>query len=190
MFLQPKHTEKNCTDDGDSVKQNQSSSMPSAAQCCRLRVHDAIKAGDVELAIQLIASGGDIRQVDDRRNTPLHLAAATVSLRIVEALLILGVDPSALNIESETPLHTAIHACQDCRQPEHVAEIVELLLQAGSNPNSRNLRLETPLQLVKHYRRQDLSDQDQWLALARIEANLLRCGARPSMLLRDSLLDW
>lgn len=53
----------------------------------------------------LIREGANVLTADFRGNTPLHLAAATESVDILDALLARGADPETLNHANEKALN-------------------------------------------------------------------------------------
>ena len=106
-----------------------------------------------KLALALIDRGADIFAPDAEGRSPLTLAVAAGSLRLVEALLGRGVDPNARDRQGRTPLFAALTL------PLRTAhELLKTLLRAGASPEARAANGETPL----------------GLALARPEAELQR----------------
>ncbi|MBH16459.1 MAG: hypothetical protein CME30_04160 [Gemmatimonadetes bacterium] len=87
---------------------------------------EATRAADAEVVRKLIEDGADVNQATGDGMTPLHIAAQSGHLRIVE--LLLGaqaeVDPET-RIGSHTPLHLASGQAQDV--------VVKKLLEAGAD---------------------------------------------------------
>ncbi len=116
-------------------------------------------------------------------NTPLHRAAGQACLAEVRALLAAGGNPSALNQQSETPLHLAVRAITNYPPADTWLGGIELLLQAGTKPNARNLKLQTPLHLLRLYQHHYQSVQTQLALLDELEPLLIAYGARPDLIL-------
>lgn len=80
------------------------------------RIHNAVKAQDVEGIINLIAQGADLNLRNGDHETPLYLAATLFNRsektnQILEALLKNGADPNiSCYREEETPLYGAVRA--------------------------------------------------------------------------------
>lgn len=73
--------------------------------------------------------------------TPLHSAAATQNLELVQLLLDRGADPNAQQPSGVAPLHSAAHTGQ--------LEICKRLLRAGANPALRTHAGETALDFAQ-----------------------------------------
>jgi uncharacterized protein len=96
-----------------------------------------------KLALALIDRGADIFAPDAEGRTPLTLAVACGSLRLVETLLGRGVDPNARDRHGRTPLFAALAL------PARIAsEMLKTLLRAGASPEARAANGETPLGLA------------------------------------------
>ncbi|CAH0392583.1 unnamed protein product [Bemisia tabaci] len=76
-------------------------------------------------------------QVNERGETPLHLAAIKGDVTAVNQLLSDGADPNCADFAGWTPLHEA------CNRGWF--EISQALLKAGANANARGLNDDTPL---------------------------------------------
>lgn len=88
----------------------------------------------------LLALGADVRECDEKGDTPLLLAARYGRTASVRALLAWGADPNTCNQEDETPLHLAVRGNR--------AEMVELLLAAGAQPDAADAGGHTPLRIA------------------------------------------
>lgn len=69
---------------------------------------NAIKTGNIQLIENIINSGFDINQKDDKGNTPLHYAARDKSKEAIRILVEHGANIDAVNKLKCTPLHFAI----------------------------------------------------------------------------------
>lgn len=88
----------------------------------------------------LLALGADVRECDEKGDTPLLLAARYGRTEAARTLLASGADPNTCNQEGETPLHLAVRG--------NDAEMVELLLAAGAQPDAADAGGHTPLSLA------------------------------------------
>lgn len=96
-------------------------------------LHLAAAADRAEL-VRLLASRGFAIDAPDRDGvTPLGLAASVAARAAAEALLALGADPNAADVEGHVPLDLAGGA------------LVGLLLDRGARPEGAPERAETPL---------------------------------------------
>ena len=127
-----------------------------------------------EVIAKLLRSGIPVNACDISDMTPLHYAASTGSIEMVEALLDAGADPAALTSLQNTPLHLAVgdeynliivnrllEVVTDINAPDldgntplHIAaergatDVVEALLKADANVNATNAVGATPLHLA------------------------------------------
>ena len=77
-------------------------------------IFDAVKADDLTKVKVLVEKDASlVHSTDIAGNTPLHLAAKTGSLGMIELLLLKGADINAKNIQSNSPLLEAIIAEKD-----------------------------------------------------------------------------
>jgi ankyrin repeat protein len=77
-------------------------------------IFDAVKANDLTKVKALAEKDASlVNSTDIAGNTPLHLAAKTGSLGMIELLLLKGADINAKNIQSNSPLLEAIIAEKD-----------------------------------------------------------------------------
>jgi len=86
---------------------------------------DAVKAGDLEIIQQLIASDIDINQQDEQGWTPLNWAAGKGDITIVNLLIEKGADVTKVGRDLRTPYMIALAAGH--------AEVVKLLREAERN---------------------------------------------------------
>jgi cytochrome c len=96
-------------------------------------LEDAVRAGDVAQALQLIEQGEDVNQ-DSGFGTPLYQAKTA---EMAELLIKNGANVNAENASLGTPLQTAAH-----RGNEAVAAV---LIANGADVNARDARGLTPL---------------------------------------------
>ncbi|KAG5309607.1 PYX protein, partial [Acromyrmex insinuator] len=129
--------------------------------------------GHVEIAKALLDKGAPVSTSDCDGRTPLHLAACSTSVKLVEELLKHGADPCKWDLGKKcTPLHCAaaascvatvksliksganVDAGLSGKSPLHYAvlnnagDCVEALLQAGACPNNPQVYTETPLHVA------------------------------------------
>jgi ankyrin repeat protein len=150
-------------------------------------MHIAVRFGQLH-AVQLLCGkktrGLLIDAVDNRQNTPLHLAAAK-SRRITKYLLEHGADASRVNNRNQTPL--AVHIITAKRDDPL---IVEMLLQYKTDPNGPlgNSTLlhkavdlnfyEIAYRLVRHGARLNAKDAQGRMVFEKVDRKVLRqlCG--------------
>ncbi|KAG5319062.1 PYX protein, partial [Acromyrmex heyeri] len=129
--------------------------------------------GHMEIAKALLDKGASVSTSDCDGRTPLHLAACSTSVKLVEELLKHGADPCKWDLGKKcTPLHCAaaascvatvksliksganVDAGLSGKSPLHYAvlnnagDCVEALLQAGACPNNPQVYTETPLHVA------------------------------------------
>ena len=83
----------------------------------------------------LIYSGADVNITFLGERTPLHAAAFTGDLELIDLLVSCGADVNARNIDGKTPLHTASDYGN--------VKTAELLLSFGADINSKNNKGQT-----------------------------------------------
>lgn len=150
-------------------------------------MHIAVRFGQLH-AVQLLCGkktrGLLIDAVDNRQNTPLHLAAAK-SRRITKYLLEHGADASRVNNRNQTPL--AVHIITAKSDDPLIAE---MLLQHKTDPNGPlgnstllhkavDLKFyEIASRLVRHGARLDAKDAQGRMVFEKVDRKTLRqlCG--------------
>lgn len=91
----------------------------------------------------LITAGAEIKQADERGNTPLHLACDLQFKDIIEILLSRKVNPNAINKQGNTPLHISCFRLD--------LDTVRLLIQAKASVTTINLSGLFPFEMAaKH----------------------------------------
>jgi ankyrin repeat protein len=117
-------------------------------------LHQAARAGGVELTRVLLAHGARAEiQGDDRGTTPLMLAAENAHPEIVKLLLAAGANANHRDTNGYTSLMQAIGRSDrygqdyDIQSPDAARRIqsVRLLLDAGADPNPRDTYRSTAL---------------------------------------------
>jgi hypothetical protein len=132
-------------------------------------LHDAVDKGDLSTTARLAKSSDLLNQVNERGETPLHVAAGkwerdSISTEehgpeMVELLLKCGAKVDSINstkrvVFAELGATPLLVACST----DGSADIVKSLLAAGANPNAQDERGDTPLK--KALGRWDLGCQD------------------------------
>lgn len=124
--------------------------MQKGAWCKVKHFFKAILYGHISIVRFVLGRRADIINArDDRKDTPLHLAAARGHYEIVSLLLKKDPDINARNNKQETPLHVAV-SCEN-------HQIVSLLLEKGANPNAQNNVGRTPLHLFVPHAAQSIA---------------------------------
>ena len=118
--------------------------------CKYSALHYLCKKGDdnVDILHLLLQNEVDIYSTTNDDHNALHLAARSVSLKIVKELLNIGIDPNSLNTKFETPLHSVLSYWQTGNEAK-VLEIVKVLVEAGARIDAENEDDETPLTAAK-----------------------------------------
>ena len=104
-------------------------------------LHEAARAGDVEMLKRCLGEGADINAIVYLEGTPLYQAAKAGQREAVEVLLASGADISRGQIGGRTPLHEAAHKGH--------ADIVRILLAHGADPNAVDPSGDTPVQYAQ-----------------------------------------
>jgi ankyrin repeat protein len=124
-------------------------SISSAALCLLLaavcaaadsQLASAIKAGDRQHALAMIASGADVNAAQPDGTTALHWAVYRQDTELVRTLLAHGANPKVVNTFGSTPLAEAIKVTN--------LELVAMLLKGGADVESANDDGETALMLA------------------------------------------
>lgn len=106
-------------------------------------LHEAAMRGDAERAIRLLQDGAPVDALNERSQTPLHVAVGQprardeAQLLVAAALLDRGADPDGAPRSPERPLHVAA--------ARGSAELVRLLLQRGAQADVPDANGMTPL---------------------------------------------
>lgn len=105
-------------------------------------MHQLVIAGGLhQVKVLLDQHPPAVRLMDKQRRSPLHLAAQTGSLDLIEYFLSVGADVNARDQECGTPLHYATkHSAVD---------IVGILLKRGADPELRDTHNKIPLGYAK-----------------------------------------
>lgn len=101
---------------------------------------DAVKSGDREAVLRMIAEGSDVNAAEQDGTTALMWAAYHGDARLVEALLEAGADGSRMNDYGASAMSEAVAAGD--------ADIIRLLLDADVSANAANPEGETALMAV------------------------------------------
>jgi hypothetical protein len=91
----------------------------------------------IQLVDLLVASGADVNARNQRKVTPLHMAARYELARTAAALLRHGADANARDVNQETPLYRAANL-------GHL-DMANVLLEHGADPNLPDRLGQTPL---------------------------------------------
>lgn len=105
------------------------------------RLRAACNDNDYVTVVELLEGGADPSGEDDKKRTPLHIAASQGYQQIVKVLLDKGADPNKKDFIGNTPLHLAACTCQ--------IPVVTLLLKAGTDIKSVDDYGRTPLKLAR-----------------------------------------
>jgi hypothetical protein len=113
-------------------------------------LHAAAAAYDVDLGMELVTAGADVRARNRRGAEPLHAAVIGMpgtshwdpprQVAVIAYLIEVGADPEATAAGGVTPLHRAVR--------NRCAAAVEALLAAGADPHRTNDHGSTPLMLA------------------------------------------
>jgi ankyrin repeat protein len=100
-----------------------------------------------ELFTLLLDKGADLNAIDNRKNTPLVLAAENGSIALVRAILERGGSPNSKNIEGYSPLHIAARIGN--------RDVVKLLVVAGAEIEAMSPK-GTPFHVAKNHGHDDV----------------------------------
>jgi ankyrin repeat protein len=101
------------------------------------RPEDACEAIRVELIDLLVARGADVNVRNQRKVTPLHMAARYALPLVAVSLLRHGAEVDARDVNQETPLFRAVNLGH--------REVARILLQHGAAPDLPDRRGQKPL---------------------------------------------
>ena len=107
---------------------------PPTAKAPDIPIHDAAKAGNIEVVKQHIAAGTDVNAKDFIGYTPLHGAAAEGHKEIAELLIANSADLNAQSVGGNTPLDFATPAMNPRASPE----LADLLRKHGGKTGLEN----------------------------------------------------
>ena len=110
---------------------------PPTAKAPDISIHDAAKAGNIEVVKRHLAAGTDVNAKNKLGETPLYDAVGQGHKEIVELVIANGADVNAKDIHGMTPLFHAVRKSQK--------EMAELLLDEGAHVNLREKRGSTLL---------------------------------------------
>jgi len=106
-----------------------------------LSIHEAAKAGNLELAKKILAlDKGQLNAKDSLGYTPLHWSLIRAQWPVAAYLLDAGADPALIGTDGATTLH--------CAANHDNAEIIMRLIVKGVDPNVKNIWGNTPLALT------------------------------------------
>jgi ankyrin repeat protein len=111
---------------------------------------DAVRAGNGDEAVRLIAAGADVNAADPLGTTPLMWAARYDDGVLVERLLRAGAKVAAANVFGVTPMSEAAAIGSQ--------RVIRALLAAGADADSPNPEGETALMLVARTGRLDAAE--------------------------------
>ncbi len=101
---------------------------------------ESVRAGNGEVAIELVEEGADVHEAESNGTTALHYAVHNGDLALVRKLIDAGANVNAMNSYGSSPMSEAAILGD--------AEIVEALLDAGADPESPNADGQTALMVV------------------------------------------
>jgi ankyrin repeat protein len=98
-------------------------------------IADGSNENELSIAIELINQGADVNdQNNDKRESPLHIAAIWNNLSLVKVLIDAGADVNAQDEFGSTPLHNvALYDGKNKDESENNLEIAKLLIQNGAD---------------------------------------------------------
>ena len=111
-------------------------------------LHEAARAGQLEVAMLLVEAGADIEALTSDRETPLALACVWGHGEVARWLLAAGADPSGAGSVSDTPLHAAVFRAGVYKED---VELVETLIRQGADLEAMSSFGETPAQLAAQW---------------------------------------
>ncbi|HYP68424.1 MAG TPA: ankyrin repeat domain-containing protein [Thiobacillaceae bacterium] len=112
------------------------------------QLHDAVRAGEVARARELIAAGADANARDSYGATPLMNAAHGGNVQMVRALIAAGADVNAVDDLGWNAIHKAVY---NSDQDRGFDEVVDVLAKAGCDVNAKIGYGIRPLMLAAGY---------------------------------------
>ena len=110
---------------------------------CPRDLHEAIKSGETDQVRQLIKEGANVNALNDKRWTPLHIAAHRAAPDLVQVLLAAQANPHSPGPDKTTPLHWAVQR----KAPVVASAIILALLDHGADPALRDDQGRTALMI-------------------------------------------
>ena len=92
-------------------------------------MHLAASVGNLQVLVELLESGADLRSRGWLGNTALHCAAESAQTEIMKELLSRGMELDLVNSKGEHPIHLAAGVAGKTNSIDHI----EFLLQKGAN---------------------------------------------------------
>lgn len=106
---------------------------------------------EIGLLSRMLAHGADANaELDEMKDTPLHVAARAGRLMVIQFLLSKGAVLDKPNATGETPLHVA------CADPKHF-EVTAYLLSQGADTKARTVMGDTPLEVAQRHRNTEIA---------------------------------
>lgn len=112
------------------------------------QLHEAVRAGEVARARELIAAGADANARDSYGATPLMNAAHGGNVQMVRALIAAGADVNAVDDLGWNAIHKAVY---NSDQDRGFDEVVDVLAKAGCDVNAKIGYGIRPLMLAAGY---------------------------------------
>ena len=94
--------------------------------------------------------GVDVNHADKKGATALHFATISLQLKNVQALIKLGANPNAQDVEGNTPLHLCLKilAEDETKNFEKLKNIGKELLFSGASRSITNAHGQLPIDLL------------------------------------------
>lgn len=130
----------------DKWKEYAMSEMASAARSKLIRLHKAVKNSDLDGTRRMLEAGEDVNAFY-KNYAPLHRAANTGNVHLVQILLEHGAKIRCRDRDGRTPLH---HAARSEKYGSF--DICKVLLNYGANCNGRDQNGATPFHFALAYK--------------------------------------